>query len=145
MNTTQQLPEEVLSGQQPVQPTVLKRWLQPHGRMRRRLLTLVSLLLLGGMFMGIAVASGWGVLSLFWGYSKPAATSRQLSLPQQTGSSGPSPSVIKGTVQGFMDAMLQKHWTIMWSLLHPDAQQFWQGEQDFVHFEQEKFGALHIP
>jgi peptidoglycan/xylan/chitin deacetylase (PgdA/CDA1 family) len=42
----------------------------------------------------------------------------------------------------FMEAMMHKDWSDMWSMLHPDAQQAWQGEKDFVHFEQVKFGAL---
>ncbi len=143
MNTIQQLPEEVHSGQRPVQPTVPKRRLQPHESTRRLLLTLVCLLLLGGIFTGIAAAFGWSTLPLFSGYSQPSI-SRQIPLPQQTSGPEPSPSLIKGAVQGFMNAMLHKHWTTMWSLLHPNAQQFWQGEQDFMHFEQEKFGALQL-
>jgi len=41
-----------------------------------------------------------------------------------------------------MEAMMQKDWKTMWSLLHPDAQQLWKGEGEFIHFEQTKFGAL---
>jgi peptidoglycan/xylan/chitin deacetylase (PgdA/CDA1 family) len=44
----------------------------------------------------------------------------------------------------FMNAMLHKTWPAMWSMLHPDAQAVWQNEQDFVHFEQAKFGSLQL-
>ncbi len=42
----------------------------------------------------------------------------------------------------FMVAMTHKDWAAMWSMLHPDAQKSWQGETDFIHFEQAKFGSL---
>ena len=32
----------------------------------------------------------------------------------------------------------------MWSMLSPDAQRQWQGEKDFIHFEQTKFGSLQL-
>lgn len=46
--------------------------------------------------------------------------------------------------QRFMDAMMHKDWTTMWLMLHPDAQHSWQGERDFIHVEQAKFGPLHF-
>jgi peptidoglycan/xylan/chitin deacetylase (PgdA/CDA1 family) len=52
--------------------------------------------------------------------------------------------LLDGVVHHFMDAMLQKNWRVMWSLLHPDARQSWQGEQDFLHVEQAKFAALTL-
>src|SRR5438876_7095599 len=52
------------------------------------------------------------------------------------------PSLIDNTAKLFMDAMLRKNWTAMWLMLAPDAQQLWQGEKDFIHFEQAKFGSL---
>lgn len=45
-------------------------------------------------------------------------------------------------VHRFMDAMMHKDWTAMWSMLHPDARESWQGEKDFIHFEQAKFGSV---
>src|SRR5690349_20889155 len=42
----------------------------------------------------------------------------------------------------FMDAMMHKDWTSMWSMLAPDAQKSWQGQKDFIQFEKAKFGAL---
>lgn len=49
---------------------------------------------------------------------------------------------VNNMVDLFMDAMLQKNWSAMWPMLAPGAQQVWQNEQDFTHFEQAKFGAL---
>jgi len=47
-------------------------------------------------------------------------------------------------IHHFMNAMMQKNWKVMWSLLHPDARQYWQGEQDFIHVEQAKFGSIRF-
>ena len=41
-----------------------------------------------------------------------------------------------------MNAMMHKDWSTMWSMLSPDARQLWQGEKDFIHFEQAKYGSL---
>jgi peptidoglycan/xylan/chitin deacetylase (PgdA/CDA1 family) len=54
------------------------------------------------------------------------------------------PSLIDNTATLFMDAMLHKDWTSMWLMLSPDSQQLWQGEKDFIHFEQAKFGSLKL-
>ena len=43
-----------------------------------------------------------------------------------------------------MADMMHKDWAAIWPMLHPDAQKSWQGESDFTHFEQAKFGALHF-
>src|SRR6266487_785809 len=53
-------------------------------------------------------------------------------------------SFIDNTATLFMDAMLHKNWTSMWLMLSPDAQQLWQGEKEFNHFEQAKFGSLKL-
>jgi peptidoglycan/xylan/chitin deacetylase (PgdA/CDA1 family) len=52
------------------------------------------------------------------------------------------PSLIDNTANSFMNAMMHKDWTTMWSMLSPDAQQLWHGEKDFIHFEQVKYGSL---
>jgi peptidoglycan/xylan/chitin deacetylase (PgdA/CDA1 family) len=44
----------------------------------------------------------------------------------------------------FMNAMLHKNWNSMWLMLSPYAQQLWQGEKDFIHFERAKFGPLKL-
>ena len=54
----------------------------------------------------------------------------------------PSPTDNAATL--FMNAMLRKDWTSMWIMLSPDAQQLWQGEKDFIHFEQAKFASLQL-
>ena len=61
--------------------------------------------------------------------------------PQPTAT---QPSPIDNTATLFMNAMLRKDWTSMWLMLSPDAQQQWQGEKDFIHFEQAKFGSLRL-
>lgn len=61
--------------------------------------------------------------------------------PQPTST---QPSPIDNTATLFMNAMLRKNWTSMWPMLSPDAQRQWQGEKDFIHFEQTKFGSLHL-
>ena len=53
-------------------------------------------------------------------------------------------SPIDNTATLFMNAMLRKDWAAMWLMLSLDAQQQWQGEKDFIHFEQIKFGALQL-
>ena len=54
----------------------------------------------------------------------------------------PSPADNAATL--FMKAMLHKDWTSMWLMLSPGAQKLWQGEKDFIHFEQSKFGSLQL-
>jgi hypothetical protein len=54
------------------------------------------------------------------------------------------PSPVDNASTLFMKAMLRKDWTSMWTMLSPDAQQFWQGEKDFIHFEQAKFASLQL-
>jgi peptidoglycan/xylan/chitin deacetylase (PgdA/CDA1 family) len=51
-------------------------------------------------------------------------------------------SLIDNTAKLFMDAMMHKEWTVMWPMLSTDSQQLWQGEKDFIHFEQAKYGSL---
>jgi peptidoglycan/xylan/chitin deacetylase (PgdA/CDA1 family) len=110
------------------------------------LIAMACLLLLGNVFMGMAAAFGWGPLSIHGGRSQSLAVQRQISTTQKTPVSLPpsAVSLIEGVTQRFMDAMLQKNWSSMWSVLHPDAQRSWQGKRDFIHFEQVKFGPLHL-
>jgi peptidoglycan/xylan/chitin deacetylase (PgdA/CDA1 family) len=51
---------------------------------------------------------------------------------------------VNQAAQQFMRDFMQKDWAGLWSMLSPDAQHLWQGENDFVHFEQSKFGSLHF-
>lgn len=50
--------------------------------------------------------------------------------------------LVDRTAQRFMNDFMQKSWAAMWVMLTPDAQQLWQHENDFLHFEQAKFSAL---
>ena len=56
----------------------------------------------------------------------------------------PKPSPIENASNRFMHAMLSKDWTSMWLTLSPEAQHLWQGETEFIHFEQAKFGSLQL-
>ncbi|HEY6539653.1 MAG TPA: polysaccharide deacetylase family protein [Ktedonobacteraceae bacterium] len=53
-------------------------------------------------------------------------------------------SAIDSAANNFMQAMMNKDWESMWSMLSPDAQRSYQGEQDFARFEQAKFGAIRF-
>src|SRR6266567_3339940 len=118
--------------QQPTQPMAMKhafqvwRWLLP---------SLLCVLLIGGVLSGRAALTHW----------LPAAFS-----PAQTPFIIPShhiythSSKVDSARQSFMDAMMHKAWAKMWLMLSPDAQQLYQGKQDFVRFEQAKFGKLRF-
>ena len=54
------------------------------------------------------------------------------------------PSPIDNAATFFMTAMLRKDWSSMWLIMSPEAQKLWQGEKDFIHFEQAKFGSLRL-
>lgn len=54
------------------------------------------------------------------------------------------PSPIDNAAILFMRAMLHKNWSSLWPMLSPDAQKLWQGEKDFIHFENTKFGLLQL-
>ncbi len=94
----------------------------------------LGVLLLSGEVIGLFMQLGW--LSLF-----PPTGNVQAPDTRHLITVTPSP-LIDGVVHRFMDAMMQKNWKVMWSLLHPDARQSWQGEQDFLHVEQAKFGSI---
>lgn len=51
---------------------------------------------------------------------------------------------VNNAVHQFMGDMLRKNWIGMWPMLAPEAQSVWQGETDFTHFEQAKFGLLTL-
>lgn len=55
-----------------------------------------------------------------------------------------SSSSATSAVNLFMKAMLSQNWPALWSMLAPEAQQLWQNEHDFIHFEHTKFGALAL-
>ncbi|HLI08550.1 MAG TPA: polysaccharide deacetylase family protein [Ktedonobacteraceae bacterium] len=101
------------------------------------LVPVISILLLAATFSYVAVSPGR--FSLFPFSSQPTPTVQLAPSSQIVEKRAPD---IIGTEEMFMGDMLRKQWGAMWNLLSPDAQKTWQGEQDFVHFEQSKFGAV---
>lgn len=117
--------------QQPTQPMIIKK------RRRWQLYALLLMLLFAlGTFSTLASLSGW--------FSQPGGASSQMQRILHPDTSAIQSSSLNNAVNLFMDAMLQKNWNAMWSMLAPGAQQVWQNEQDFTHFEQAKFGALTL-
>ena len=121
---------------------------KPHHRskkmLRWRMVLLLCVILTGGLLIG-SVLTGHGAIGTWF---SPASThnavpglTTQAHLHSVLVPVTHSPS-IASTAHNFMDAMMQKDWANMWWMLAPDAQQLWQGENDFIHFEQAKFGAL---
>ena len=121
-----------LPAQQPTQPMALKhafqvwRWLLP---------CLLCVLLIGGVLTGRAALTHW-----------QSAVSHHAQTPFIIPSHHiyTHSSKVDSARQSFMDAMMHKAWAKMWSTLSPDAQQLYQGKQDFVRFEQAKFGKLRF-
>ncbi|HZS78436.1 MAG TPA: polysaccharide deacetylase family protein [Ktedonobacteraceae bacterium] len=54
------------------------------------------------------------------------------------------PLQVDSATSSFMDAMMHKQWGRMWFMLSVEAQQLWHSEQDFIHFEQAKFGSIRF-
>ncbi len=118
---------------QATQPMRLQR------RRRRFLVGLVSALLCLtclGIFAGPPLVRGWSSPA-----STPSSALQRVLHPDTTVSYS---TAISKTADLFMRDMQQKNWSALWLMLSPDAQGLWQGEQDFVHFEQTKFGALTL-
>ncbi len=103
----------------------------------------ISLFLYTLVMLSILAASAgvWNWLSHF--AQQNVAPTTVLQLQKQSPNKFQS-YLIDSATKDFMDAMVQKNWTAMWSLLAPGAQQLWQGEKDFIHFEQAKFGSLNF-
>lgn len=131
--------EQQNPGQQPKPPLEKK----PHRHSRANLRRWIPLILCTLLMLGILVVST-GV----WNWLSHSAMHNVAPTPvAQIQKQSPNKSqsyLIDGAVKNFMNAMLQKNWTAIWSLLAPGAQQLWQGEKDFIHFEQAKFGSLHF-
>lgn len=52
--------------------------------------------------------------------------------------------LVDTTARHFMDDFMHKNWVMMWPMLSSESQQLWQNENDFLHFEQAKFGSLQF-
>ena len=102
---------------------------------------LIAGLLLGAVLTGHTTVGGW-LAHVFTHNAAPTVV-----VPVQQVPIAPTPSqasLIDSVTVGFMDAMMHKDWGHMWLMLAPAAQQLWQGENDFIHFEQAKFGSLTL-
>lgn len=131
---TQALPlKENFSEQQIAIPASLRL-----SKSRRRWLVLVPLylLLIGGGLVGRTAAVNWIASRSVTPQSTPVV----LHVRRTTAHS----SAIDSAANKFMQAMMSKDWPSMWAMLSPDAQRLYQGEPDFAHFEQAKFGAITL-
>lgn len=118
---------------QPTRPIVTKkrgRWLL-YG-----LSLLLIVLVVSGIFLGPTVYS-----QVFSPRPAPSSELQHILHPKTVVVHS---SAIDDAANGFMQAMLQKNWAAMWSMLAPDSQRLWKDEQDFTHFEQTKFGPLTL-
>lgn len=94
-------------------------------------------LVIGGVLLGPTI------------YQQVLASQKNVSTPGLQGVLHPQTSLVHSSdaenmAHQFMEAMLHKDWATMWSLLAPGAQVLWQGESDFTHFEEAKFGQLQL-
>ena len=119
--------------QQPTQPI-------PAGKHRRRLL--YGLALLAVLLLALAAIPAQALLRIW--FSPATRTGSQLQHLLHPDTSAIYSTDLDNTVNLFMRSMLQKNWPALWSMLAPGAQQIWQNEQDFTHFEQAKFGRLTL-
>ncbi len=155
LNSEQQPIQEINSVLQSIIPMAFDQWeleQQPVPPQRKKLdhrsyttmrlwwvSFLIFTLLLISLFIGGSAIEGWFSQNFARNESSTPVEHINHALPTPT-----QPSLIDNTATLFMDAMLRKNWTAMWLMLSPDAQQLWQGEKDFIHFEQAKFGSLKL-
>ncbi len=102
-------------------------------------LLLCVLLVIGGILADRAIIGDWLSHIFVHNRTLTALAHSHTTLPNASQS-----SLIESTTKDFMNDMVNKRWAEMWSMLAPDAQQLWQGEKDFIHFEQAKFGSLRF-
>jgi peptidoglycan/xylan/chitin deacetylase (PgdA/CDA1 family) len=108
----------------------------PH---RRALLVGLPVLLLIvvclGIFIGPPLVRRW---------SSPAQSSSALQHALHPATSPSTSTVISNTAKTFMQNMQKKQWSALWPMLSPDAQSLWKDEQEFIQFEQNKFGSITL-
>src|SRR5260370_6571249 len=147
----QQLTQPMAVEQQhPDQQATLPMAFKPGRRFSRApnmlLLLWLGTILIGGLLLG-EVVTGHTAVGGWLAHVVPQNASPTVVVPVQQVPIAPTPaqssSIDSGTV-GFMDAMMHKDWGQMWLMLAPAAQQLWRGENDFIHFEQTKFGSLTL-
>ncbi len=127
--------------QSPEQEPPQSRSKQPHRYTYTGLILWVPLLIFAMVLMSVlserSAIEAWITHNVTRKESSTPVVQVFHSLPTPT-----QTSLIDNTAKRFMDAMLHKEWTAMWPMLSPDSQRLWQGEKDFIHFEQAKFGSL---
>lgn len=102
-----------------------KRWM---------IFALLYVVLIGGGLIGRVAVVNW--------IATKSAVPQSTPVVLHVHRSAAHSSAIDSATNTFMQAMMNKDWASMWSMLSPDAQRLYQGEQDFAHFEQAKFGAI---
>ncbi len=137
----QPAPSTPVEQQNPDQQPKLPPGKKPHRHSRTTLQRWILLLVYTLVMLGILVASV-GVWNWLSHSAKLNVAPTPVAHIQELSPNKSQSYLIDSATKDFMDAMLQKNWTAMWSLLAPDAQQLWRGEKDFIHFEQAKFGSL---
>jgi peptidoglycan/xylan/chitin deacetylase (PgdA/CDA1 family) len=122
---------------QPTRPYPQRR---KRHRRRSRLLPVLSVLL--ALLIGLDLFLSWPTIkATFW----PApSTDAHLQSELHPDLQAVHSDGVSNLANLFMRDMQSKDWPAMWLLLAPDARAVWAGEQDFVHFEQTKFGALTL-
>ena len=114
-----------------------------HSRRYSRLLWWVPLVMF--LLLLISVLSGRSAIEAWLSHHVVRIQAPTSVVPLIHPQSTPTQlSPIDNAANLFMKAMLHKNWTSMWLMLSPDAQQLWQGERDFVRFEQAKFASLQL-
>lgn len=130
-----------IAQQNPGQRPPQSRGNQRHRRSYKALLWWAPLVIFALLLISVLI---WRSAIVAWIFHKD--THNESPTPVvQVSQPRPTPtqlSLIDNTARLFMNAMIFKEWTTMWSLLSPDAQHLWQGEKDFIHFEQAKYGSL---
>ena len=116
------------------QTTMLAASRRSRFKMRWLVLVPLYLLLIGGGFIGRVAVVNW----INTRAASPQSTPVVLHVRRTVAHS----SAIDTAARNFMGAMMSKNWAAMWSMLSPDAQRLFAGEQDFARFEQAKFGAI---
>jgi peptidoglycan/xylan/chitin deacetylase (PgdA/CDA1 family) len=106
------------------------------------ILVALGVFLLGGVLISLAAINKWAVPFVPVSHVQTSSNSQVSSQIVQPHLIETLTTPISPVAHEFMGAMMRKDWKTMWSLLHPDAQKSWQGEGDFLHFEQAKFGSI---
>jgi len=115
--------------------------MHPHDTLHWGILAPLYILLIASVLVGYAALANWfGVILLpapANHTSTPVIITHVRHIPIHS-------SPIQIEAQTFMQAFLHKDWAVLWSMLSPNAQGLYNGESDFTHFEQAKFGQVTL-